>query len=898
MKKQLFLLITALLMSWSASAQMQLDFNTNLSDGTTITLPLNGTLDVIIDWGDGSHEQIAVPGEKSHTYAVEGIYTVEISGTLERFGTSTTGFDFSKLTEVTDFGDLGLKSLHGAFSGAINLELVPDILPSTVTDLAGAFYNATKFNGNISAWDVSNVTSMAAMFEKATSFNQDISSWNVSNVQDMMGMFSGATSFNQDISSWNVSNVNDMMSMFANVTLSTANYSKILIGWAAQTVQTNIEFDGGNSKYYSGAAADSRANLISTYGWDITDGGNSGFTHIPDNNFLQALIDLGHGTGHIGNDIPTANLSAITELDVKFKTITDLTGIEAFIALKTLNCSQNSITNLDVSKNTALEVLVCSITSFTSLDLTKNTALGFFRCQHGKLISLDLRNGNNANLTIDAISNPHLTCIYVDDKTADLSTWTKDATATFVNDESECNSTYTYIPDEHFRARLNTLSIGVTFVGDYANTATISGITSLDLHNGAIFDLTGIEDFAALETLFCFQNGLTSLDLSKNTALEVLNCTKNFLTSLDVSKNTALTTFYCSENELTSLDVSKNTALTIFECNDNELSFLDVRNGNNATITDFDATNNPDLSCIYVDDTSASYLTGWQKDATATFVNNESECGYTYIPDDNFLLAITKNIPSAAVIGNYVKTADINTKTILSIPSYGITDLTGIQDFTSLMIFKCQDNLLTSIDLSENIKLQLLTCQYNDLTTLDLSKNIKLQSLTCNNNDLITLDLSANVALTKLTCNDNDLTLLDVRNGNNANFTTFKAHNNPDLTCIYVDDKTADLSFWEKDATATFVNTEAECGALTPVDDIKMQTNSIYPNPTNGIVNFDFSGEHVQKMKIVTIAGETVFQKENISETETIDISGFANGLYIVILQTDNGSNSFKIIKE
>ena len=77
-----------------------------------------------------------------------------------------------------------------------------------------------------------------------------------------------------------------------------------------------------------------------------------------------------------------------------------------------------------------------------------------------------------------------------------------------------------------------------------------------------------------------------------------------------------------------------------------------------------------------------------------------------------------------------------------------------------------------------------------------------------------------------------------------------------------------------------------------------MQTISNYPTPTNGIVNFDFSGEHVQKMKIVTISGKTVFQKENISETETIDISGFANGLYIVILQTDNGSNSFKIIKE
>ena len=170
--------------------------------------------------------------------------------------------------------------------------------------------------------------------------------------------------------------------------------------------------------------------------------------------------------------------------------------------------------------------------------------------------------------------------------------------------------------------------------------------------------------------------------------------------------------------------------------------------------------------------------------------------------------------------------------------------------------------------------------------------------LWCEDNKLTTLDVSKNTKLTELTCYNNQLTSLDVRNGNNANFTTFQALNNPDLTCIYVDDKTADLSAWTKDATATFVNNEEDCDALTSVDDIKMQTISIYPNPTNGIVNFDFAGEPIQKMKMVNIAGKTVFQKENISETETIDISGFANGLYIVILQTDNGSNSFKISKK
>ena len=293
MKKHLLFLLAALMLSWSASAQMILKFNTTLSGGTSITLPLNGTVNVVVDWGDGTHDQFATAGDKIHTYTTEGNYTVEITGTLDRFGSSVSNFDFSKLTEVTSFGNLGLKSLNGAFSGAVNLEHVPDILPTTVTELGSAFNGATKFNQYIGNWNVSNITSMSAMFEKATSFNQDISSWDVSNVTDMLGMFSGATSFNQDLSSWDVSKVYDMGSMFAGVTLSTENYSKILIGWSARIVQTDIEFDGGKSKYYLGAAADARAKLTGTYQWIITDGGISNFTHIPDNNFLQALKDLG-----------------------------------------------------------------------------------------------------------------------------------------------------------------------------------------------------------------------------------------------------------------------------------------------------------------------------------------------------------------------------------------------------------------------------------------------------------------------------------------------------------------------------------------------------------------------------------------------------------------------------
>ena len=73
----------------------------------------------------------------------------------------------------------------------------------------------------------------------------------------------------------------------------------------------------------------------------------------------------------------------------------------------------------------------------------------------------------------------------------------------------------------------------------------------------------------ALTSLSCYDNQLTSLDVSQNTALTYLGCHKNQLTTLDVSQNTALTNLSCYDNQLTSLDISKNTELYLFKCYNN-----------------------------------------------------------------------------------------------------------------------------------------------------------------------------------------------------------------------------------------------------------------------------------------------------------------------------------------
>ena len=369
-------------------------------------------------------------------------------------------------------------------------------------------------------------------------------------------------------------------------------------------------------------------------------------TAIPDSNFELALIELGIDTNPtIDGQVPTANIEVVTSLDIINKNISDLTGIEGFIALTILNCQNNQLSSIDVSNN-----------------------------------------------------------------------------------------------------------LGLTELRIFNNQLTI-----LDVSNNS-----------ALELLNCTSNQLTSLDVSANPALIVLNFNSNQLTSLNVSNNTVLTDLRLIDNQLTSLDVSANPALTRLFCNNNQLSSLNVRNGNNTDIIIFRAINNPDLTCIIVDNVSYSNANWTEIDPASTFVENEAECSalYTAIPDSNFEQAlIDLGIDTNPTIDGQVPTANISGVTSLNVSSKNIADLTGIEGFISLTNLDFGDNQLTGLlDLSNNSALTTLRCSFNQLTSLDLSQNTALTYLDCVSNQLTSLDVSNNTALITLYCDSNQLTSLDVSN--------------------------------------------------------------------------------------------------------------------------------------
>jgi len=73
-------------------------------------------------------------------------------------------------------------------------------------------------------------------------------------------------------------------------------------------------------------------------------------THMPDAAFENWCESLGYGDGVVGNDtISTSIAATVTDLPIDNVGISDLTGIEAFVNLTSLNCANNNLSNIDIS---------------------------------------------------------------------------------------------------------------------------------------------------------------------------------------------------------------------------------------------------------------------------------------------------------------------------------------------------------------------------------------------------------------------------------------------------------------------------------------------------------------------------------------------------------------------
>lgn len=380
--------------------------------------------------------------------------------------------------------------------------------------------------------------------------------------------------------------------------------------------------------------------------------------NIPDANFKASL--LAHGDSITGDGISVIDTNNDGEIQIGEaqtydgtiicynSSISDLTGIEAFINLTRLNFANNQLTSLDVSQNTALEYLVCDNNQLTSLDVSNNTNLKTFWAQNNQLTSIDISQNtaletlylaHNELTHVDVSGNTELRTISVSTNqisNIDVSNNTQ-LIRLLVQDNNSISSLD--VSQNIYLRELYCHNNAITSLDVSNNTALEdlycdnNGLSNLDVsQNSALKELRcsynqltnlDISNNTSLELLNCGYNQLTSLDVSQNIALEYFYCYNNQLTSLDVSQNTALNYFYCYENQLVSIDVSNNPLLSLFTCHSNQLTDLNLANGNNKNLTNMSALNNNNLTCIKIDaDFTPPNDGSWEKDPTASYSTN------------------------------------------------------------------------------------------------------------------------------------------------------------------------------------------------------------------------------------------------------------------------------------
>ena len=173
----------------------------------------------------------------------------------------------------------------------------------------------------------------------------------------------------------------------------------------------------------------------------------------------------------------------------------------------------------------------------------------------------------------------------------------------------------TLVPDDNFEQAL--IDLGHDDVlDDYVLTTSIENIVSLELYDKNIGDLTGIENFLALEELNCMGNYMSTVDLSKNSKLKILRITAGVLKTIDLSANTELVTLSLGMQSLEEIDLTKNIKLAFLDLNFGRFTQIDLTKNvllkslelSDSNVSQLDISNQPNLQSLRVSYTELKEL--------------------------------------------------------------------------------------------------------------------------------------------------------------------------------------------------------------------------------------------------------------------------------------------------
>lgn len=262
------------------------------------------------------------------------------------------------------------------------------------------------------------------------------------------------------------------------------------------------------------------------------------FCNIPDNFFKLALLNYWINPSkkldaNEDGEISHSEAKSITHLIIAEKNISNLAGIENFVNLTHLDCYNNNLKHIDISKCINIIDLRCGYNQIENIDLSNLSNLEHLNIYHNLIQSIDLTKCPKIKylnlwqchlLTSLDLTNctelENLDCSCRELKSVDISQCTK-------LKYLECKS-----------SKIKEL-----------NTTNCSKLETINVCNSQVqsLDLSNCTELRVLEVAGC---ELNSLDLSSSTKLETLTCFVNNLKSLDVSMCTKLNKCLCDRNAI------------------------------------------------------------------------------------------------------------------------------------------------------------------------------------------------------------------------------------------------------------------------------------------------------------------------------------------------------------
>ena len=407
----------------------------------------------------------------------------------------------------------------------------------------------------------------------------------------------------------------------------------------------------------------------------------------PDANFRNIVssktIDKDR-SGTLSDD----EIASVTSLNVANRSITDLAGIQYFTALTELNCHYCKLTALNLSKNKALTSVSCY---HNNLNVEAMTAL---------IASLPTVEEGSIYVKLVSGYYEHNLCTTEHVAAAKDKGWT-----VYDSNKNEyagltvlCSINETNFPDETFRNYVASKSVDDNQDAILTDAETI-GLKEIRLSGKNITSLKGIEYFTAMTKLYCYNNQLATLDLSKNEALTRIEC-------------------YGNQIQGEGMDAFVACLPTVEE---GSIYMINNQNeGNACTLEHIRLMNEKGWSVLQKEGPYWREMSGLE----AVEINE------TNFPDEALRTELSKKTYDKDGDGFLNGTELSRTTKIELVRLNALSDLTGLEHFVNLKELHIYQGALTAIDTKGLVNLESLEIYHvSSLTSVDVSKNEKLTRL-------------------------------------------------------------------------------------------------------------------------------------------------------------------------